>query len=281
VTLLGSGTCRIDPERGQPSACVVMGDTTYVIDIGFGTLERLARAGGLDTCRELHVHISHGHIDHVFGLFPLLQCLTYSDDASHLRVQRVVIHATESVCQKIKDTQRVWGESQTQLRSSYPDCEARSLEFRPGPNTGDWVYEVGSLTVHSVHLPAHENHGVSFALGGTSYSFTCDATELHPSLLSFCTNVDVCVFDLGHLSSVKRTDGKYTLSLDTAAQLLATANPRTAYASHIYLRHLQDRIISAKARLTETSRIVEALSIEARSRGFTGTVVAACDGMAI
>lgn len=279
VTLLGSGTCRIDPERGQPSACVVMGDTTYVIDVGFGTLERLARAGGLDACRELHVHISHGHMDHVFGLFPLLQCLTWSDDVSHLRVQRAVIHATESVCQKIRDTQRVWGESQTQLRSSHSGHETRSLEFCPGPNTSDWSYEVGSLTVHSVHLPTHENHGVAFTLHDTSYVFTCDATEVNETLTSFCTDVDVCVFDLGHISTIQHSDGRCTLSLDAAAGLLATANPRTAYATHIYLRHLQDQIISAQARLTEIHRIVETLSIEARSRGFTGRIVAAHDGM--
>jgi glyoxylase-like metal-dependent hydrolase (beta-lactamase superfamily II) len=281
ITLIGSGTCRIDPFRGPTSGCVVMGPTTYIIDLGCGALDRLELAGAFDSCHELHIHISHHHIDHVFGLFPLLQCLAWSDDARHLQIGRVVVHATHTVCSMIQRTLSLWDETQTKLQSSTPDNTERSLVFRPGPDTSDWTYQAGELTVHSVHLPAHHNHGVSFSYNNRSYAFTCDATELTDSLVAFCAHADVCVFDLGHLSSKQASTGHYTLSLDNAATLLARANPQKAYAAHTYLRHMQHRLVSSSERAREIARIIETLNEQARALGFTGQLVGAEDGMVL
>lgn len=279
IILVGSGTCRIDPARGPVSACVLMGDISYVIDVGVGALERLDRAGTFENCRELHIHISHGHIDHALGISSLLQCLTWADDAKYLQIKRVVIHATSRVCELIKGTFSLWGEEQTQLWSEYPGCRERALEFQPGPDRGDWSYEVGSLSVVSAHLPSHFNHGVQFSTNNTTYAFTCDATEVGDELVTFCNGVDVCVFDLGHISFQRAADGRFHLSLDTAARLLAQANPRTAYATHVYLRHLQHKQVSHDERATEIARIIELLNAQAREHGFRGTLLAATDGM--
>jgi len=276
VILLGSGTCRLDSHRGQTSACVVLDQTTYVIDIGVGTPERLARHGAFDRCRELHIHISHSHIDHVFGLFPLLQCLAWSDDARYLAIKRVVIHASQSVCDAIRSTQSIWGERQTEISGH---CDDRVVEYCPGSDTADWHYEVGSVPVHSVHLPTSFNHGVRFSVDGKSYAFTCDATELNAALIKFCSDADVCVFDLGHLSFTPAEDGSFALTLEPAARLLASANPKVAYPAHIYLRHLQNTPLSAAERADETGRIIKQLEIEARSHGFSGRLIAAEDGV--
>jgi hypothetical protein len=253
----------------------VLGETTYVIDIGVGIPERLVDHGAFDRCRELQIHISHGHIDHVFGLFPLLQCLTWSDDARYLGIKRVIIHAPQNVCRMIQATQTLWDEAQTKLSSH---CDDRVLEYRPGPDTANWHYEVGPLSVHSVHLPTHYNHGVTFSLAGKIYAFTCDATELNTDLINFCRGSDVCVFDLGHLSCIRSDQGRFELTLEPAATLLASANPNVAYAAHIYLRHLQNTPLSAAERAQEIERIIQQLEIEARSLGFSGTLLAAEDG---
>jgi ribonuclease BN (tRNA processing enzyme) len=258
-----------------------MGTTTYIIDLGCGALERLQLAGAFDACRELHIHISHNHIDHAFGLFPLLQCLTWSDDARHLQVKRVVIHATTSVCTMIQRTLSLWDEAQTRLLNGYPGCTERSLEFCAGPDTRDWLYDVGPLRVTSAHLPAHQNHGASFSCNGKTYAFTCDATEFNEDLITFCSHVDVCVFDLGHLSSLKDDNGRFSLSLDHAAKLLATANPKKAYAAHIYLRHFQDRKLSPSERAHEAAQIIQSLTKQAGALGFTGQLIAAEDGMVL
>jgi ribonuclease BN (tRNA processing enzyme) len=278
VFLVGTGTCRIDPTRGQTSACVVAGTTTYVIDLGFGSLERLDGLGAFDACSTLHIHIFHRHTDHLIGLFPLLQSLSRSDDRRHLAVKRVVIHATNEVCDLIEKVRSIWGPEETQLLSPMRGMSERVLEFRPGPDHQDWSYSVEGLDVRSVHLADYNNHGVAFELNGKRYAFTADATVLSDTLVEFCKGVDICAFDFGHMTNVRQEDGSFKIDLTKATELLSRANPRTAYACHVYLRHLQERVISRNERAQETERVVREAGDLARSHGFTGRLLAGADG---
>ena len=119
VFLLGAGTCRISPNAAQTSACVIFGSTTLLIDTGYAALQNLVAVGGLDSCEQLHLHISHRHTDHAIGIFPLLQGLTWSDDHRELQVKRVCIHATKEVCALIQKVREVWGEAETNLDGSF------------------------------------------------------------------------------------------------------------------------------------------------------------------
>ncbi len=275
--LLGCGTCRIDPARGQTSACLIQGETTFVLDLGFGTLERLERVGAFNACSELHIHISHRHTDHLIGLFPLLQCLSWSDDHRYLRINKVVIHSTKEVRELIEGVRRLWGPEETQLTEGCTPRSKRILEFAAGPDYEDWSYHVGDLEVCSVHLPSSNNHGVSFWLSGKRFAFTADATEFNSSLIDFVRDADVCVFDFGHLSNVVCGEGTYAIALDAIAELLAKGNPRRALATHMYLRHLQDKILSSEERSSESERLIVATIELARLNGFMGTLEAAKD----
>jgi hypothetical protein len=277
VFLVGSGTCRIDSARGQTSACVIDGSTTYVVDLGFGSLERLDRLGAFDSCSALHVHISHRHTDHLIGLFPLLQGLTYSDDRRHLSIQRVVVHATTEVCDLIEKVRSIWGPEETQLSSSMQGMSNRVLEYKAGPDFQDWSYSVGSMAIDSVHLADSNNHGVRFTLAGKRYAFTADATVFSDTLVDFCKGSDVCAFDFGHMTNVRQDDGSYAIDLSKAVELVSRANPGTMYACHVYLRHLQGRLISADERARETERLIHETGRAARVRGFTGQLLAAND----
>lgn len=279
VTLLGTGTCRIDPAAGQVSAALVRGSSTFVVDIGAGSLERLIRSGALERCTDLHLHITHRHIDHAIGIFPLLQCLTWSDDVSHLAVERVTIHATEEVCDLLQTVIVVWGASEVALTSQGGPYAHRRLEFRPGPNGRDWDYEVAGLTINSVHLPGHNNHGVTFELNGVRYGFTGDATEVTPRLQEFCRGAQVCVFDFGHLSNRILSEGRYESTLDRVVELLAGCGSSCMVASHIYLRHWQGRRITAEQRHSESVRLVREAHTRAAAAGFLGTVVVAKEFM--
>jgi ribonuclease BN (tRNA processing enzyme) len=274
---IGTGTCRVDAGCAQSSACIINGDTTFLVDIGYGVLNRLDSLGALEHCRELHIHISHRHTDHLAGLFPLLQCLTWSDDLRHLSVERVVIHATEEVCGLIGSIRALWGEDETSLRTPTFTDTKRSLEYRPGPNFQNWTYAVGEIQVASVHLPGANNHGAKCEIRGRRYAFTCDATEVNDSLVDFCRNSDICVFDFGHLTNTRDTDGTHVIDLHPVAELLARANPRDARAAHVYLRHMQDRYLSASERSAETLRLVTEAATLARQRGFSGALTLAVD----
>jgi ribonuclease BN (tRNA processing enzyme) len=275
--LLGCGTCRIDPARGQTSACLIQGKTTFVVDLGFGSLERLERVGAFNQCSELHIHISHRHTDHLIGLFPLLQCLSWSDDYRYLRINKVVIHSTREVRELIEGIRSLWGPEETQLSKGCTPRSDRILEFAAGPDYEDWSYHVGGLEVRSVHLPSSNNHGVSFWLRGKRFAFTADATELNTSLIDFVKDADVCVFDFGHLSNVASGEGSYAITLDAIAELLAKGNPKKALAAHMYLRHLQNKILSAEERHSESERLIVATTELARPNGFMGTLESAKD----
>ncbi len=269
---IGTGTCRIDAAHAQTSACILNGDTTLLIDIGYGILDRLDSFGALDNCRELHIHISHRHTDHLAGLFPLLQCLTWSDDFKHLSVVRVVIHATEEVCNLIENLRSLWGKEETSLYNASSPPLSRSLEYAPGPDFQNWTYWVGDIPVTSVHLPGANNHGARCDVDGKRYAFACDATELNDSLINFCRDSDLCVFDFGHLTNIRLSDGTYTINLEPVVDLLVKAKSPIARAAHVYLRHQQDRRLSPLERSRETARLVAETASRAKERGFTGTL---------
>ena len=63
LTVLGSGTCLSDPERGAPGYLLQDRDTSIVIDSGSGTLQRLGRAG-LNPVTIDGLVYTHRHVDH-------------------------------------------------------------------------------------------------------------------------------------------------------------------------------------------------------------------------
>jgi glyoxylase-like metal-dependent hydrolase (beta-lactamase superfamily II) len=270
VYLTGTGTCRIS-QSGQNSGCVIMDNTTLVIDAGAQSLDGLVSVGGLDDCETLHIHLSHRHTDHISGLLQLLQCLTWSDDRRHLQVRQVYIHGTDEVCRLIQDFRKVSGENETDLAGNYPDS-GRTLEFCPGPDFEDWTYRAGELKIHSVHLPGVNNHGIKFSLDDKRYAFTADATEMNDGLVSFCRDADVVVFDFGHISNVKNTDGSFRIDLTHPVDLAVRSDARNMYATHIYLRHLEHRILSAEERKAESEHIVSEMLQLAREKGFSGNI---------
>ena len=267
---IGRGTCRIDAAHAQTSACIVNGDTTLLIDIGYGVLDRLDSFGALDNCRELHIHISHRHTDHLAGLFPLLQCLTWSDDVRHLSVRRVVVHATEEVCNLIENLRSLWGKDETSLCNASSTTLDRSLEYAPGPDFQNWTYSAGGIPVTSVHLPGANNHGARCDVDGKRYAFACDATEVSDSLINFCRDSDLCVFDFGHLTNIRLPDNTHVINLEPVVELLVKAQPPIARAAHVYLRHQQDRRLSPLERSQETRRLVMETQHRATERGFSG-----------
>ncbi|HNR68891.1 MAG TPA: ribonuclease Z [bacterium] len=77
VTILGSGTCAVTKERSCSSYALQIGEQFFLLDIGFGSLRRLAEAG-LNYRAIDAVVISHLHPDHVADLVPLLMALHFT-----------------------------------------------------------------------------------------------------------------------------------------------------------------------------------------------------------
>lgn len=77
LIILGSGTPNCLPERHQQSAAIVVGDQSYLIDCGGGTIQRIAQAeamgiSALHDAKLTRLFLTHLHPDHVVGLPDLM-----------------------------------------------------------------------------------------------------------------------------------------------------------------------------------------------------------------
>lgn len=273
--ILGSGTCRLSTNRAQTSFCLINGKDTFVVDLGSQALTRLEEISALDECENLHIHLSHRHTDHISGLFQLLQCLTYSDELKHLKIQNVHIHLTPEVFGIIDSIRKIWGEEDTNLVGNYPE-KKRQLLFHQGVNFADWKYMVGDIEVSSVHLPAVNNHGVSFTFDERRYGLTADANIQSVELDNFSKNNDVLVFDFGHLVN-QRNDNGFYIDLEPVIELAVNSEAQIMYAAHIYLRHLEHNALSTDEREKEMHRLVKEAERAANERGFKGKMLLADD----
>ncbi|MDZ7725046.1 MAG: MBL fold metallo-hydrolase [candidate division KSB1 bacterium] len=77
ITVLGSGTCAITPERSCAGYALHCRDQLIIMDMGFGALRRMMQAN-IDY-REIDVIlITHEHLDHSSDLAPLLMALHHT-----------------------------------------------------------------------------------------------------------------------------------------------------------------------------------------------------------
>ena len=67
AVLLGTGFPQPDPDRGGPSAAVIVGEKVFVVDAGRGAMQRLVGAG-LEAKGVKAVFLTHMHSDHIDGL---------------------------------------------------------------------------------------------------------------------------------------------------------------------------------------------------------------------
>lgn len=77
LTVLGSGTCAVTKERSCSSYFVQTDDLNILLDIGFGSLRRMAEAG-IDYREIDAILCTHFHLDHIGDLSPFLMATRYT-----------------------------------------------------------------------------------------------------------------------------------------------------------------------------------------------------------
>ena len=77
ITLLGTGTSFVDPERVQSGILVEVANKKILFDVGSGILHRLTQSG-IDITSIDYIFISHFHIDHCSDFPTLYQSLWMS-----------------------------------------------------------------------------------------------------------------------------------------------------------------------------------------------------------
>lgn len=73
VTIIGSGNPQYNPERSQPSALVQYKGTTFLVDMGNGTMAHLEELGLTGRNSPDALFLTHHHIDHNAEFIPMVQ----------------------------------------------------------------------------------------------------------------------------------------------------------------------------------------------------------------
>lgn len=217
VTILGSGTAVPDSDRFPSGVLVRSGDQTVLIDIGPGTLRRLAAAGvGPDEVTA--VLLTHYHTDHTADLPSLLFALRNPRYRGRppLRVlgsaglRTFVGHLTDAWPWLAPD-------------GGY---ELTLEEISPGP------HQLGDLLVTAVSI-LHTPQSLAYRLedqDGRVAAFSGDA-DVCEGLVEVAQGADLFVCEAAFPDSC-RTPGHLTPSL--AAEAAKQAGVRTLCLTHFY-----------------------------------------------
>ncbi len=224
ITILGSGTCNLVPEKAAASVLIEQHDLRLVYDFERGIAIRLTEAGLAQDDVE-HIFISHFHPDHLTDLYPYLHAASWSHiDA---RTKDVTIYGPKGAKALLGQMFEVFGWDEL------------------GRNFNVTVQEVeGGLTISGQTLQVvdlHHSHGLRLG----SVAIAGDAS-LNDALIGLIKSAELAVFDAGHITD----DEICTLAAKTQAKKLV--------CSHQY-RPLDEEKLNQRARqLGYNGRIIVA-----------------------
>jgi ribonuclease BN (tRNA processing enzyme) len=221
ITLLGTGTCEVRPDRMATSALIQFEDLNVVFDMGRGVTQRLAELQ-LKNDDIMHVVISHFHPDHVSDLVPFLQCGAWS--RVDPRTQDLHLYGPKGLVNLVHGFYEILTR---EALIGHDHFKVHIHELEAG------TFSMLNRKIEYVSLPGAQNHGVLFSLNGTRVGLSGDATEVGP-LIEFMKQQDTAVIDSGHLSDQ-----------DIIRAAVESQTPRII-CSHIY-RELDIRFLQAGA----------------------------------
>ena len=248
LKVLGSGSCELRRGRSSPAyALVVESGEIILLDLGQGVWRRIAEEG-LDVLRVRGVVISHHHLDHFSGIFPLLFALNYDPllaTAGHVEI--VVHEQVRQVMAKMEEAFGRWvapGPERVVWRWTGPDQELNLAGVR-------------ITTAQAEHIPASlayrlEADGASIVYLGDSR--ICE----HLSVLA--KGADLLI---AHCPSTPATPRELHMSPEEAGLLAEQAGVRALLLSHFY------------------SDVNPSQAVAMAAKHFGGQVWAAKDGMEI
>lgn len=221
LLLLGVGTCQLEAGRSTSAALLELGEWRLVFDFGRGTASRLVEIG-LAQDQVEHVVLSHFHPDHLSDLVPYLHAAAHSRiDPRH---RDLTIWGPPGVDEQVARLLSLFEPESLVVAERF---QVKTLARR-GPEI-----EVGGRRLGWISLPPAGNHGLKIEVGGRSFALTGDS-DFHEEEVEFLRDVDVAVFDSGHLSD------------DEIVELAVRSQARRMIASHLY-RPLDAEHLTARA----------------------------------
>ena len=183
VATLGTGTAF--PEAGRGPTCQLLRHRadTVVVDLGSGSLQKLAAAGVLPIDMGALL-LTHAHLDHIADLFPMVFALRVP---LYDRARPLPIYASQGTLEIVQRVSAAWG---------------RWLDI--GPDTVVWhavrpgeVLEVGGLMVE-VGTVEHDASSVGYRFttpGGRALAIPGDS-GVCDGLVELCRDAELAVLEL-------------------------------------------------------------------------------------
>ena len=243
VVLLGTGTPIPDPERSGPSAAVIVGGTSYLVDAGPGVVRRATAAAARDSLPPLrvanlrYVFLTHLHSDHTLGLPDVMltpavmhrkvPLHVYGPPGTQAMVSKILSAYREDIDLRIHGLER--GDS-----AAY---RVIVHEVRPGV-----VYRDSNVVVTAFAVP-HGSwryaYGYRFDAGKQSVVFSGD-TRPSEAIVKACNGCDILVHEVYSKRGFDRLDSasrRYHSTFHTSAielgDLATRARPKLLVLSHI------------------------------------------------
>lgn len=225
LTLLGTGTCNLVPDKAASSVLIQRDALRLVYDFGRGTAIRLTQAGMKQDDIE-HIFISHFHPDHVTDLLPYLHAASWSQIDK--RTKDLAIYGPPGTKEFIGKLISVFG-----LEELSRGFELTIHEVTEG--------EFGVAGQQFTAIDLHHSYGIRFG----NCAIAGDA-QVNEDLIRLLKDAEVGVFDAGHIS-----DGEIS---DVAVRSQA----KTLICSHQYRGLDADKLNQAAQSEGYTGKIIVA-----------------------
>lgn len=228
ITILGSGSCNLVPEKMAASALIQHAGKNFVYDFGRGTAIRLTQLG-LKQADIKIIILSHFHPDHVTDLLPFLQAASWSQ--IDRRSDDLTIYGPPGVKEFIAKLTSVFG-GQEMTRG----FSLHTVELNVGRNEIDgFLFDF---------LDLHHSHGIKFETHDKQYAVMADSS-LHDDLVTALSDVELGIFDSGHLTD------------EEIAELAVRSHAKRLICSHQYRELNKDALVKrAKAKGFEGELVV-------------------------
>lgn len=242
ITVLGSGTAVPVPERFPAGYLLAEGGCRVMVDIGPGTLRRLAQTGtGIE--RLDAVFLTHFHTDHCADLAALLFALRSPRYAGRPPLH---LFAAPGLLRLLRTLADAWPWTLPR------DYELAAVELPPGR------LQFAGLDVRCLPIRhTAQSLGYRFtAADGSSAAFSGDADECD-ELVELARDADLFVCDAA-FPDAQRTEGHLTPAL--AGAHAERARARTLLLTHFYPECDGVDMVAAAAR-TCSSRVLAAADL--------------------
>lgn len=269
VVMLGTGTPNADPERSGPSLAIIVGDSSYIVDLGPGVVRRAAAASksgirALEMPNLKTVFLTHLHSDHTAGFADMMLTPWVLE-----RKEALSVYGPKGVKAMAENLQRAYREDiRIRLYGGEPSNKTgyvvRAHEIQPGV-----IYRDDKITVKAFrvrHGSWGEAYGYRFETADRTIVVSGD-TGPDEAIIKNCNGCDVLIHEVYSDAGFRKRPPewqKYHSAFHTSASELAKIAGK-ARPGLLILTH-QLFWGSTEAELVDEVR-----------RGYSGRVVSAHD----